>query len=115
MAHTARDLLLVDQARIIGQGDLAHGARGFQGQQSDGSGPLRVSQPVQKDGAAGSVSRQRDSAGAQQASRRVVVLGATTLDVQVDDRFTVEGLLYQVTFVRPNRRVAVVAEAEAVE
>jgi hypothetical protein len=64
---------------------------------------------------AGSVSQTRDSAGAQQATTRVVVLGATTLDVQPGDRFTVAGVLYQVVFVQPNRRAAVVAEAEAVE
>jgi len=63
----------------------------------------------------GGVSQTRDSAGAQQATTRVVVLGATTFDVQPGDRFTVEGVLYQVTFGRPNRRAAVVAEAEAVE
>lgn len=63
----------------------------------------------------GSVSQTRDSAGTQQATTRVVVLGATTFDVQPGDRFTVQGVLYQVTFARPNRRAAVVAEAEAVE
>jgi hypothetical protein len=63
----------------------------------------------------GSMSQQRDSAGAQQTSGRVVLLGATTFDVQPGDRFTVGDVLYRVVFVRPNRRAAVVAEAEAVE
>lgn len=45
---------------------------------------------------------------------RVVVLGNTALDIAVADRFTVAGILYQVTAVRPNRRAAVVAEAEGV-
>jgi uncharacterized protein YcbX len=45
----------------------------------------------------------------------VVVMGSTAFDVQIGDRFTVGGVLYQITFVRPNRRAAVVAEAQAVE
>jgi hypothetical protein len=63
----------------------------------------------------GSMAQQRDSAGAQQAIGRVMLLGPTTFDVQPEDRFTVDGLLYQVRFVRPNRRAAVVAEAEAIK
>jgi hypothetical protein len=64
----------------------------------------------------GSVSQERDSAGAQQVTGRVVVLGSTTFDVRPGDRFNDgDGTLYRVTFVRPNRRAAVVAEAEAVE
>ena len=42
----------------------------------------------------------------------VVVLGPTTFDVAIDDRFTLAGVLYRVTFVRPNRLAAIVAEAE---
>jgi hypothetical protein len=34
--------------------------------------------------------------------------------VQVGDRFTVAGVLYEVTTVRPNRRAAVVVEAKAI-
>ncbi len=47
---------------------------------------------------------------------RVVVLFGTTGDVQVGDRFNDStGILYEVVFVRPNQRAAVVAEAEAVQ
>jgi hypothetical protein len=46
---------------------------------------------------------------------RVVILGGTTLDIQVQDRFTLSGVLYRVTIVRPNRRAGVMAEAELVE
>jgi hypothetical protein len=46
---------------------------------------------------------------------RVVVMGATTLDIQVQDRFTVAGVLYRVTMVRPNRLAATMAEADLVE
>lgn len=59
--------------------------------------------------------QRRDSAGATQATTAVVVMGATTLDIQVADRFTHEGILYEVVFVRPNRRAATVAEATAIE
>jgi hypothetical protein len=58
---------------------------------------------------------KRDSAGGQEVRADVIVLGGTTLDIQVDDRFTVSGVLYRVIFVRPNRTVAVMAECEAVE
>lgn len=64
----------------------------------------------------GGTGLERDSAGAQQAVGRVVVLGATSLDIEPGDRFNDgAGMLYEVVFVRPNRRAAVVAEARAVE
>jgi hypothetical protein len=37
------------------------------------------------------------------------------LDVQPQDRFTVDGVLYEVILVRPNRTAATVAEARLVE
>jgi hypothetical protein len=58
---------------------------------------------------------ERDSEGAQQATGRVVVLGATTLDIEAQDRFSVAGVLYEVVLVRPNRTAATVAEARLVE
>jgi hypothetical protein len=46
----------------------------------------------------------------------VVVLFGTSGNVQVGDRFNDSaGVLYEVSFVRPNRRAGVIAEAEAVE
>ncbi|MGD9729961.1 MAG: hypothetical protein AB7R40_22190 [Nitrospiraceae bacterium] len=59
--------------------------------------------------------QRQDSAAATQATTAVVVMGAVALDIQVDDRFTHGGLLYEVGFVRPNRRAATVAEATAIE
>lgn len=60
--------------------------------------------------------REQDSAGAQQAVGSVVVVGDEDFDVAVGDRFNDgAGVLYQVTFVRPNRTVGVVAEARQVE
>lgn len=60
----------------------------------------------------------RDSVGAESSERRarMLVLGAADLDVTVGDRFNDgNGTLYRVTFVRPNRTIETVAEAEAVE
>jgi len=45
----------------------------------------------------------------------VLAMGDTTFDVKVDDRFTHEGTVYQVIFVRPNRDAAITAEAVAVQ
>jgi hypothetical protein len=64
---------------------------------------------------AGGWGRRLDSKGGEEARGRVLISGAIDLDIQVDDRFTVSGVLYRVTFVRPDRRIDTVAEAEAVE
>jgi hypothetical protein len=53
--------------------------------------------------------------GTEEYRGGVVILGATTLDIQVQDRFTIAGVVYRVTIVRPNRRAGVIAEAEMVE
>ena len=45
----------------------------------------------------------------------VLAMGDATFDVQVADRFTDEGTVYEVIFVRPNKDAAVVAEAIAVQ
>ncbi len=51
----------------------------------------------------------------QQVNQMVVILGSTTLDIRSEDRFTVGGVLYEVTAVRPNRRAATVAEGKVVQ
>lgn len=61
------------------------------------------------------VSNIRNSPGAQQSVGPVVVVGDTTLDIQVGDRFTVANVLYEVEFVRPNRRAMTAAEVKAVQ
>ena len=59
---------------------------------------------------------EQDSEAGQEARGRVVVMGAVSLDIAPGDRFNDDnGALYTVTFVRPNRRVMTVAEAEEVE
>lgn len=55
------------------------------------------------------------SSGGQESRGQVVIVGATTLDIQPGDRFTVAGVLYRVVFIRPNRTAATMAEAEMVE
>lgn len=64
----------------------------------------------------GAQGQKRDSDGGEETRGRVVIVGGTTLDIQPGDRFNdANGVLYRVAFVRPNRLVMVVAEAEAVE
>jgi hypothetical protein len=55
------------------------------------------------------------SDAAREARTAVVVFGDTDLDVAVDDRFTVAGVLYRIVFIAPNRDVDTQAEAVAVE
>jgi hypothetical protein len=62
-----------------------------------------------------SAGSKTDSLGAQENKARVIVAGDTSFDVQPDDRFTNDGILYRVTFVLPNKTAGVVAEAEAVQ
>ncbi len=59
--------------------------------------------------------RSFDSEGGEEQRADVVVVGDTDFDVQVADRFTVNEILYRVTFIRPNQTVAKVAEAVAIE
>lgn len=44
-----------------------------------------------------------------------LAMGDETLDIKTGDRFTNEGTLYEVVFVRPNRDEMVVAEVMAVQ
>lgn len=66
---------------------------------------------------AGAGSGSRVSAGnpARESRSSIVILGAATLDIALDDRFTVSGILYRVTWIRPSRKVATQARAEVVE
>lgn len=59
--------------------------------------------------------RSFDSEGGEEQRADVVVVGDTDFDVQVADRFTEDGILYRVTFIRPNQTVMKVAEAVAIE
>ena len=64
---------------------------------------------------AGRAASSRDSEGGQEARGAVHVYGSSSLDIQVDDRFTISGVLYRVTFVKPSRLMGTVAVAEAIE
>ena len=50
--------------------------------------------------------------GTEVTTARVLIFGAPTLDIQREDRLTVDGVRYTVTFIRPDRTVETVAEAE---
>lgn len=58
--------------------------------------------------------QRRQTGSAEEVQADVLVAGPAALDIRVDDRFTAGGLLYQVLFVRPNRRAGTQAEAKAV-
>ena len=62
-------------------------------------------------------SRARQLSGdkSEEARTQIVVMGDTTLDIQKDDRFTYNGDLYRVSFLRPNTQISVQAEAELIE
>lgn len=60
-------------------------------------------------------SREQRSDGATQATGFVTILGAPNVDIRVDDRFSVDGILYEVVYVHPNRRATTQARAKAVE
>lgn len=59
--------------------------------------------------------RFNQSGQAQESRGEVIVSGAIDLDIQVEDRFNLGGVLYRVVFVQPNRMMSTVAEATAVE
>lgn len=59
--------------------------------------------------------RVNDNGEASQAVGTVVVLGSATLDIQTGDRFTTSGQLYEVEFIRTNRRGGVQAQARMVQ
>lgn len=58
---------------------------------------------------------RKDAGGVEQSEQRVVILGAVDMDIELGDRFTTGGDLYEVDFVRPNRRAAIIAEARVIE
>lgn len=59
--------------------------------------------------------RTADGVGAEQETGSIVLLGAIELDIQPQDRFTLDGRLYEVTLVSPNRLAATQAEAQIIE
>lgn len=55
------------------------------------------------------------STGAAEQRETVSILGGKALNIAVDDRFTVGGVLYRVEFVHPNRNACTHAAGVAVE
>lgn len=54
--------------------------------------------------------------GGRSMRQNILVTGGTSLDIAVGDRFNDQnGTLYEVVFVRPNRQIDTVAEAEAIQ
>lgn len=65
---------------------------------------------------AGRISGRRSRSEAGEETRLgIVVVGDTTLDIRLDDRFTWNGNLYRVTAVKPNTQMGVQADAELVQ
>jgi len=56
-----------------------------------------------------------DTAGTQAAIAPVVVVGDAALDIKPNDRFTVGGILYQVSAIHPNRDHGTQAQARMVQ
>lgn len=58
---------------------------------------------------------QMRSAETREQRGNIMLLGAVDADVQVDDRFTDNGKVCRVVYIRPNRQVMTVAEAVEVQ
>lgn len=56
-----------------------------------------------------------DAAAVQAAVQPVVVVGDSDLDIRPGDRFTVAGILYEVTAIHPNRDHGTQAQARQVQ
>lgn len=63
----------------------------------------------------GLIHRRATSASGDQTTAGVVIMGDRDLNIQPKDRFTTNGILYEVAFIRPNVRSVVIAEAFATE
>jgi hypothetical protein len=59
------------------------------------------------------VAREPRSEAGQTAIGRALIYGGPAMNIARGDRLTFGGMLYEVTFVRPDRTVETVAEAEA--
>jgi hypothetical protein len=55
------------------------------------------------------------SEAARESRQAVIVFGDMSMDVQIDDRFTLDDVIYRIVFVDPNRDIDTQAEAVAVE
>lgn len=65
---------------------------------------------VERQGRAKSMKGQ--TPGSEETTADIVVIGEEGLDIQKDDRFSIDGVHYRVLFRRPNELIGVQAEAE---
>ncbi len=98
--------MAVDRAQVRGDNEVSIVLR-------RGNAEL-AAQPVRIAGKGYSANRSQ-SDGAREVTNMVVVSGGTSFDAAIDDRFTHAGNLYRISFIRPNRRPGVTAEAVIVE
>lgn len=59
--------------------------------------------------------RRHQSGQASESRSDTILMGETSLNIQVGDRFTVDGVVYEVVFIPVTRYGAVDADIEAVE
>ncbi len=106
---TAADLakMKADVAALIGDNDVSLVLR----RDVSGTTTTLAAQTVRVERTR-SRGRQMNGEKSEEARAQIVVVGDTTLDIQKDDRFTLNGRLYRVTFIRPNTQISVQAEAE---
>lgn len=64
---------------------------------------------------AGSRGFRVQSDAAREHRQAVVILGAAAMDIALEDRFTLNDLLYRVVFIQPGREACTIAEAVVVE
>lgn len=64
-------------------------------------------------GATRNVSVARPPQGVSDSTAQGTLVGATTADVQIGDRFAHGGVVWHVVYVRPDRRAATLCDVEA--
>ena len=64
---------------------------------------------------AGTRAFRLQSDAARESRQAVFILAAKDADIQNEDRFTLDGQVYRVVFVQPNKTAATIAEAIVVE
>lgn len=111
MILSAADLALIEADLTAIRGEWAHTVA-FR-RMVAGSETTLAGQPV-RIAARGRPARRQGEA-ADEVRTGIVLIGAKTLDVAVDDRFNVEGRLYRVIGVHPDRRAFTQATADLVQ
>lgn len=62
-----------------------------------------------------SKSQQWHSEASRERRADGTLLGASNLDIAVDDRFNADGLLWRVSFIQPNRQYMTIAEVQVIQ